>query len=660
MLCVWGMYCTYLSCCKIIFSLSLVFVICRAQFCPNELEGQCPPQVIGNYRVFEVDQTGTPLLTNPILLNYTGFYFLFNNTAPGAGVTLATIIGCNITSNTTLKADNLVININVTIRSILRFEGPTRSRQVSNSPGLCTWPTDFNIPFSSSFYRMYVWNRVCPFDPGFEDNLNCPTWLDGTWQTSAVGNTTLSSFTISTEDGTRTTYDANGNIVEQDLIYCLPQSDGSLFLRTLLTVPISDFGTETRIYVVQTPTGITQTINPTGNCTWPNATTEFGLSYVLTVNPPSSTFPLNAVIGAVVGGGGGIIILIGAIIVVIILIRKKQIESQPKHLTPPDMSGENSEGDTTYRRLPGYASVKAGGYRVPQELLPYRNEGHGSIQISADRTWEIDFNELILEEEIGSGSFGVVWRGQWRNTEVAVKQMKGQMNEKQLLSFQQEAGLLQKLRPHNNVMLFLGVCTQPYPCIVTELLSGGSLFDLAQREELPYDKIIKLAMDICSGMAHLHSEQIIHRDLATRNVLLTETGVAKIADFGMSRVLESASGGAQTLSNIGPVKWMSPEALNERQYSVHSDVWSFGVTIWEIFARQEPFADFDATQAAIRIARDNLTLERPENCPDEMWYVTISCWNPVREERPSFASLFKQISNLARERGTASVRYVQY
>jgi len=170
-------------------------------------------------------------------------------------------------------------------------------------------------------------------------------------------------------------------------------------------------------------------------------------------------------------------------------------------------------------------------------------------------------------------------------------------------------------------------------------------------------------MDICSGMAHLHSEQIIHRDLAARNVLLTETRVAKIADFGMSRVLESSSGPGQTVSNIGPVKWMSPEALNERQYSVYSDVWSFGITMWEIFARKDPFPELDATQAAIRVARDNLTPNRPDNCPDEMWFIAVSCWNPERERRPQFTTIFKQLANMHREIETNNptvVRYVQY
>jgi len=228
------------------------------------------------------------------------------------------------------------------------------------------------------------------------------------------------------------------------------------------------------------------------------------------------------------------------------------------------------------------------------------------------------------------------------------------MDQKQKAEFQQEAGILQKLRPHNNVILFLGICIEPYPCIVTELLRGGSLYDLVQAHELDVDIIIKLCMDVCSGMAHLHSEQIIHRDLAIRNVLLTETGVAKISDFGMSRGLQGSA--AETLSSTGPVKWMSPESLSERKYSVYSDVWSFGVTAWEMMTRQEPFADLDPTQAAIRIARDNLTLSQPQNCPNEVWYIIIQCWSSVKEDRPTFPVLFKQFSNLAMEKAVGSTQ----
>jgi serine/threonine protein kinase len=187
------------------------------------------------------------------------------------------------------------------------------------------------------------------------------------------------------------------------------------------------------------------------------------------------------------------------------------------------------------------------------------------------------------------------------------------------------------------------------------------LFDLLQKGDIELDRKLKLAMDICSGMAHLHSENIIHRDLATRNVLLADNSTGKIADFGMSRALEGTSGGAQTLSSIGPVKWMSPEALNERKYSVFSDVWSFGVTLWEMWAREEPFAHLDATQAAIRIARDNLTLQRPEDCPDEVWNIMQQTWRVTKEERPNFSNLFKAFSNLQRELGAvATERYVSY
>jgi len=149
-------------------------------------------------------------------------------------------------------------------------------------------------------------------------------------------------------------------------------------------------------------------------------------------------------------------------------------------------------------------------------------------------------------------------------------------------------------------------------------------------------------------MLHLHSEGIIHRDLACRNVLLSSGFQVKISDFGLSRTNDANQKKSnQTKSETGPLKWMSPESIKYREYSVYSDVWSFGVTLWEIITRKDPYEDLDAIQVALEVTNGDppLRLVIPEYCPPVVKMVIQMCFSTQADKRPDFKSVSHLFAN---------------
>ncbi|GMP37389.1 hypothetical protein CsSME_00009096 [Camellia sinensis var. sinensis] len=211
-----------------------------------------------------------------------------------------------------------------------------------------------------------------------------------------------------------------------------------------------------------------------------------------------------------------------------------------------------------------------------------REPDHLTIPNDGTDVWEIDPQLLNFEIKIASGSYGDLYKGTYCGQEVAVKVLKPVRVDSDLQKeFAQEVFIMRKVR-HKNVVQFIGACTKPPSlCIVTEFMSGGSVYDYLhkQRGTFKLPSLLRVAIDISKGMNYLHQNNIIHRDLKAANLLMDEHEVVKVADFGVARV--KAQTGVMT-AETGTYRWMAPEVIEHRPYDHKADIFSFGIVLWEL------------------------------------------------------------------------------
>ncbi|XP_037832454.1 non-receptor tyrosine-protein kinase TNK1 isoform X2 [Kryptolebias marmoratus] len=266
----------------------------------------------------------------------------------------------------------------------------------------------------------------------------------------------------------------------------------------------------------------------------------------------------------------------------------------------------------------------------------------------------IQDSELILGEKLGSGSFGVVKRGEWhtptgRVLPVAVKSLRSSMSKQTetLTDFLQEVTTMQSLDHPNIIRLYGVVLTQPLK-MVTELAPLGSLYDMlrARQYEYPLLRLWLFATQIAAGMEYLETRRFIHRDLAARNVLLSSREMAKIGDFGLMRGLtQERDHYIMGAHRRIPFAWCAPESLRIGSFSHASDVWMFGVTVWEMFTYcEEPWFGLSGRQILWRVEREGERLEKPPDCPQEMYAIMRKCWAVNPAERPTFAQLTMMVA----------------
>ncbi|XP_046771551.1 tyrosine-protein kinase Tec isoform X3 [Gallus gallus] len=261
--------------------------------------------------------------------------------------------------------------------------------------------------------------------------------------------------------------------------------------------------------------------------------------------------------------------------------------------------------------------------------------------------WEINPSELTFMRELGSGLFGVVRLGKWRaQYKVAIKAIReGAMYEE---DFIEEAKVMMKLT-HPKLVQLYGVCTQQRPIyIVTEFMEHGCLLNYLRQKRgvLSKDVLLTMCQDVCEGMEYLERNSFIHRDLAARNCLVNDLGVVKVSDFGMTRyVLDdqyTSSSGAKF-----PVKWCPPEVFNYSRFSSKSDVWSFGVLMWEVFTEGKMPFEKSSNYDVVTMVSQGHRLYRPKLACKQVYEVMMMCWQEKPEGRPTFEDLLHIIIDIA-------------
>ncbi|XP_059326046.1 tyrosine-protein kinase Tec isoform X2 [Ammospiza nelsoni] len=295
-----------------------------------------------------------------------------------------------------------------------------------------------------------------------------------------------------------------------------------------------------------------------------------------------------------------------------------------------------------------YHSHNAAGLvtRLRYPVTPKRTTAPTTAGFSYEK-WEINPSELTFMRELGSGLFGVVRLGKWRaQYKVAIKAIReGAMYEE---DFIEEAKVMMKLT-HPKLVQLYGVCTQQRPIyIVTEFMEHGCLLNYLRQKRgvLSKDTLLTMCQDVCEGMEYLERNSFIHRDLAARNCLVSDSGVVKVSDFGMTRyVLDdqyTSSSGAKF-----PVKWCPPEVFNYSRFSSKSDVWSFGVLMWEVYTEGKMPFEKSSNYEVVTMVSQGHRLYRPKLACKQMYEMMMMCWQEKPEERPTFEELLHAIIDIA-------------
>ncbi|XP_066549358.1 fibroblast growth factor receptor 2 isoform X5 [Amia ocellicauda] len=306
---------------------------------------------------------------------------------------------------------------------------------------------------------------------------------------------------------------------------------------------------------------------------------------------------------------------------------------------------------------------------VDSPMLP----GVPEYELPEDPRWEFSRDRLTLGKPLGEGCFGQVVMAEALGIDkdkpkeaatVAVKMLKDDATEKDLSDLVSEMEMMKMMGKHKNIINLLGACTQDGPLyVIVEYASKGNLreylrarrppgmeysYDIARvpDEPLTFKDLVSCTYQVARGMQYLASQKCIHRDLAARNVLVTENNVMKIADFGLARDVHNIDYYKKTTNGRLPVKWMAPEALFDRVYTHQSDVWSFGVLMWEIFTLGgSPYPGIPVEEL-FKLLKEGHRMDKPGNCTNELYMMMKDCWHAISSHRPTFKQLVEDLDRI--------------
>uniref|UniRef100_A0A671P6S7 Discoidin domain-containing receptor 2 n=1 Tax=Sinocyclocheilus anshuiensis TaxID=1608454 RepID=A0A671P6S7_9TELE len=339
--------------------------------------------------------------------------------------------------------------------------------------------------------------------------------------------------------------------------------------------------------------------------------------------------------------------------------------SEPSTTHPTDEAPHYAEADIVSQQ----EAAGAHSYRVTVVNMPLSPGRDGALE-------EFPRERLTFKEKLGEGQFGEVHLCEAEGMQefmkdhcgdisdepmlVAVKTLREDANKNARNDFLKEIRIISRLRDPNIIRL-LAVCVESDPlCMITEYMENGDLNQFLSRHELQeegvlagnsstisYRTLIRMASQISSGMKYLSSLHFVHRDLATRNCLVGTNNTIKIADFGMSRNLYRGDYYRIQGRAVLPIRWMSWESILLGKFTMASDVWAFGVTLWEILTlcKEQPYAQFTDEQVIentgefFRDQNKQVYLPKPHCCPDSVHSLMLSCWKRNAKERPTFLEI---------------------
>ncbi|XP_060785606.1 ephrin type-A receptor 4b [Neoarius graeffei] len=303
---------------------------------------------------------------------------------------------------------------------------------------------------------------------------------------------------------------------------------------------------------------------------------------------------------------------------------------------------------------------------------------HGRVKLPGSRTYihphtyedpnqairdfakEIDASNIRIERVIGAGEFGEVCSGRLklpskREIYVAIKSLKAGYTEKQRRDFLSEASIMGQF-DHLNIIRLEGVVTKcKLVMIITEFMENGSLDSFLKKHDGQFTiiQLVGMLRGIASGMKYLSDMNYVHRDLAARNILVNSNLVCKVSDFGLSRVLEDDPEAAYTTQGGKiPIRWTAPEAIAYRKFTSASDVWSYGIVMWEVMSYGErPYWEM-SNQDVIKAIEEGYRLPPPMDCPVSLHQLMLDCWQKERAERPKFSQIVNILDKLIRNPST--------
>jgi len=274
-----------------------------------------------------------------------------------------------------------------------------------------------------------------------------------------------------------------------------------------------------------------------------------------------------------------------------------------------------------------------------------------------EEEWNVDHDEIEFGERLGAGAFGEVFKGSWKGTEVAIKVMHtGNVSKEMKNNFIEEMRVMNTLR-HPNVVLFMGASSKPPKmCILMEFMTLGSLHEVLHNElisSIPHALQLKIALGAAKGMHFLHSSGIVHRDLKSLNLLLDDKWNVKVSDFGLTKFKEHIKR-EDTLP--GSIHWTAPEILGEADEVDFdlADVYSYGIILWELLTREDPYAGMSTAAVAVAVLRDGLRPEVPDYAPDDYVQLMSNCWDQDPQQRPAFLEIMTRLESMIGESTTSS------